>query len=92
MGNKLTRLTVALAAFLATIALGVSLYLSFYGNIPSDTAFVYVSIALVAWVNLSILAFAMYWFRRIFIIAPVMLLLAWFIYLYHDCMARNVCP
>lgn len=90
--NKLMKTTVILAALLATIALGVSLYLSFYGDVPGDTAFIYVSVSLIAWVNLVILAFFMHWRRGVWIFAPVMLFLAWLIYLYHDCLARNVCP
>ncbi len=92
MENNFFKVSVVLAALAATVALGASLYLSFYGNISDDMAFLYLRISLIAWVNLTILAFFLYWRRRIFIVAPVMLLIAWFIYLYHDCAARNVCP
>ena len=83
---------VTLAALLASIALGVSLYLSFYGGIPSDTAFLLVRITLVVWLVLTIVALAKHRRRGIRIFAVAIPVLAWFIYLYHDCMARNVCP
>ncbi len=92
MDNKFLKVSVALAALAATVALGASLYLSFYGNISEEMAFLYLRISLIAWVTLIILVFFLYWRRRIFIMAPALLLIAWFIYLYHDCAARNVCP